>query len=155
MGLVTHLVLVQEEVGSFEVTVNDFVLVEVVHSFGDVNGQAQQHWHFQESLLLAQVVVYTSTRHVFCDDTQVGGNGASANELHYILVPDLSHNKHFLLKLSLQILIQALRLQNLNGYVLSTVRSSEPGEQLELIFLLKKVGNFFAFQMTLKHGYIC
>lgn len=43
---------------------------------------------------------------------------------------NLSHDKHFLLKFSLEVLVQALRFENLNGYVLSAVGASVPTEGL-------------------------
>lgn len=100
-----YLVFVQEEVSGLEVTVDDLVLVEIIHAFRHIDSHSQQHGHFQESLLLAQVIVHAPTRHVLCDDTQVGRYGARTDELHHVLMPHLPHYEYFLLKLSLQVLV--------------------------------------------------
>lgn len=64
---VTYFIFIHQEICSFQISMNYVILMQVVHSLGNIYCNLQQGWELKNTLLFMQVVINTSTRHKFCN----------------------------------------------------------------------------------------
>uniref|UniRef100_A0A2P2LTB6 Tyrosine-protein kinase Src42A-like isoform X2 n=2 Tax=Rhizophora mucronata TaxID=61149 RepID=A0A2P2LTB6_RHIMU len=71
-----------------------------------------------------QVIIETSSRHIFCNYTQVWRVCACTNKANNVFMLDLPKNCHFLSKLIFLSVSQMLRSNNFNCNILTKVNST-------------------------------
>ena len=61
----SYFVFIHQKIGSLEVPVDYIVLVQIIHSLGNINCYFEQRWKLKYTPMFMQKVVYTPSRHEF------------------------------------------------------------------------------------------
>ena len=61
-----YLMLINQKIFCFEISMDDIGLMQIIHSFRDINCNLDQIWHLQYTALLVHIVMHTPTWHELC-----------------------------------------------------------------------------------------
>lgn len=61
-----YTVFINQKVSCLQISVNNIILVQVVHPLADIKSKLEQHRKLQDVVMLMQQVIETSPTHVLC-----------------------------------------------------------------------------------------
>lgn len=62
-----YLIFVHQQIGRFQIPVDYVILVEVVHSLGNINCNFEEIKQLKYAFLFMKIIIYTSPRHELCE----------------------------------------------------------------------------------------
>lgn len=130
--------IVHQQICRLQVPMNYFALMQILHSLADINCELQQLREFQDVMILMQVIIQTSSRHILCkQDKRQKTNKKISTQIFIKQIPIVKAKSQIPkvenMKVDTNSKYKSKYMQKKCGYIFCRTRQKEQRELLQVI----------------------